>query len=284
MTYTEFWKPLAALYGDGEAKWIARIVVETVFGLTTTDIVMGRVAELDEPRLIDIQRRLLKGEPVQYVTGLADFGNRQFVVNKHVLIPRPETLWLCQTLCKQIENQSAAVLDIGTGSGCIAVTIALDSPSSKVTAWDISGDALEVARQNAQRLGAQISFREQDALCPPDDNEVWDAIVSNPPYICLQERNSMEINVLNHEPHLALFVPDHDPLLFYRSIARYAVKALKPGGALYLEINPIYAELLARLLEETGFIQTEIHEDDYAKKRYISAWKATEKSSTDARK
>ena len=283
MTYTEFWKPLTALYGEGEAKGMARLVIEIGFGLTTTDMVMGRVAELDEKKLFDIQRRLLTGEPVQYVVGEADFGSRQFVVNQHVLIPRPETLWLCQSAGKFIGSRPCEVLDIGTGSGCIAITIALNNPTAQVTAWDISDGALETARRNAQRQEAQVNFRQQDALTPPNDNEKWDAIVSNPPYICRQEQKDMERNVLYYEPHLALFVPDDDPLLFYRGIARYAIRALKPGGMLYLEINPLYAEPLCRLLQTIGFLQVEVHQDDDGKDRYITAQKEAKYPSTDAR-
>ena len=274
MTYTEFWKPLTALYGEGEAKGMARLVMEIGFGLTTTDIVMGRTEELDERALLDIQRRLLTGEPVQYVIGEADFGGRQFMVSRHVLIPRPETLWLCRAVSRSVGGSRCNILDIGTGSGCIAVTIALDSPTAQVTAWDISDEALEMARKNAQRQEVQVNFERQDALCPPNDTEKWHAIVSNPPYICQQECKDMERNVLDHEPHLALFVPDDDPLLFYRSIARYAIKALKPGGTLYFEINPLYAEPLRSLLQNTGFQQAQIHQDDYGKERYIVARKA----------
>ena len=282
MTYTEFWRPLTAIYDEREAKGIARLVMEACFGLTVTDVVMGRAEELDEETLLDIRRRLLTGEPVQYVIGKADFGNRQFVVNNHVLIPRPETLWLCQSIGRSMGSGACKVLDIGTGSGCIAVTIALNSPAADVSAWDISADALEVARQNAQRHGAQVAFSQQDALCPPDDEAEWDVVVSNPPYICLQESKDMERNVLEHEPHLALFVPDDDPLLFYRSIARYAVKSLKPAGRLYLEINPLYADALSCLLAETGFRKVEICKDDYGKRRYMVAWKGTEDPLTDA--
>ena len=280
MTYTEFWKPLTALYDEGEAKGMARLVMEMGFNLTTTDIIMGRTEELDESALLNIQRRLLTGEPVQYIIGEADFGGRQFMVDSHVLIPRPETLWLCHAVSKSVDTTHCCILDIGTGSGCIAITIALDSPTAQVTAWDVSDDALEVARKNAQRQEVQVSFKRQDALCPPDDTEKWHAIVSNPPYICQQERKDMERNVLDYEPHLALFVPDDDPLLFYRSIARYAVKALKPGGTLYLEINPLYAEPLRNLLQDTGFPWAQVYQDDYGKERYIVARKA--KPSADA--
>ena len=283
MTYTEFWKPLTALYCEGEAKGMARLVIEIGFGLTTTDMVMGRVAELDEKKLFDIQRRLLTGEPVQYVVGEADFGSRQFVVNQHVLIPRPETLWLCQSAGKFIGSRPCEVLDIGTGSGCIAITIALNNPTAQVTAWDISDGALETARRNAQRQKVQVNFRQQDALTPPNDNEKWDAIVSNPPYICRQEQKDMERNVLDYEPHLALFVPDDNPLLFYRGIARYAIRALKPRGMLYFEINPLYAEPLRRLLQTIGFQQVEVHQDDDGKDRYITAQKEAKYPSTDAR-
>ena len=273
MTFNQFWQPLAQVCDEHEAKSIARLVMDIGFGLSTADIVMGRVETLEDTALRTIRQRLLKGEPVQYVLGKAEFGNLLFRVDSHVLIPRPETLWLCTAVCQDIADTPCSVLDIGTGSGCIAVTIAHERPTAQVTAWDISDGALGVARQNAEKNGVNIDFKHQDALCPPDDHDLWHAIVSNPPYICRQEEKAMECNVLDHEPHLALFVPDDDPLLFYRSIARYAVNALKPGGTLYLEINPLYAAPLSDLLTETGFCRVSIRQDDYGKDRYALAWK-----------
>ena len=273
MTYEQFWQPLTSIYPTGEAKAIARLVFEVHFELSMTDIVCGKAATLDERELAALQARLLQGEPVQYVIGEADFGDHLFMVNRNVLIPRPETLWLCQAVSKSIGSEPRTVLDIGTGSGCIAITIASERPNAMVTAWDVSDEALQLARRNAARQEVDIDFEHQDMLSAPDDHEMWDAIVSNPPYICQQEQAAMEHHVLDFEPHLALFVPDDDPLLFYRSIARYAIKALKQNGTLYLEINPIYANELADLLSSTGFQQVSIHKDDFDKDRYITACK-----------
>lgn len=158
-----------------------------------------------------------------------------------------------------------------TGSGCIAVTLALDMRDVHVTAWDISEAALDIARTNAKDLGAQVTLVMQDALSPPDDHEVWDIIVSNPPYICEKERTTMEQNVLNHEPHTALFVPDDDPLLFYRAIARYGQQALEPGGWLYFEINPLYANDMQHMLSMMSYHNIELKTDQFGKQRMIRA-------------
>lgn len=295
MTFREFWQPLTAIYPESEARWIGRFVFEERYGLSQADLLMGRETCLDGNELKELQRRLLTGEPVQYVIGLAPFGGRLFTVTPDVLIPRPETLWLCQAAIDFIGRLDAdeaaalpAVLDIGTGSGCIAITIALAAPKSPlssaapeiplssaatITAWDISAEVLTVARTNAERLHASVTFEQQDMLCPPDDTDRWNAIVSNPPYICEQEKAAMERNVLDYEPAQALFVPDEAPLLYYRAIGQYAVKALRPGGCLFLEINPLYAHPLVALLLEQGFADARIHQDDNDKDRYITAWK-----------
>lgn len=271
MTFKEFWQPLTARYDEREAQWIARLVMELSYGLSTTDILMGDVAHINEQQLRSQQQRLLKGEPVQYVVGEAPFGDHLFMVGPGVLIPRPETLWLCKAVEESIGIMPRSVLDIGTGSGCIAITIALDRPTASVTGWDISPDALNIARMNAERQMADVTFEREDALHLPHHKEMWDAIVSNPPYICQQERATMEQHVLDYEPALALFVPDDDPLLFYRSIARYAIDALTPEGRLYFEINPLYATPLGDLLLDIGFSQVRICQDDFGKDRYIIA-------------
>lgn len=174
-------------------------------------------------------------------------------------------------LAQRNNAAGGSLLDIGTGSGCIAITLALDLPGAKVTAWDISEEALDIARRNAEELGADVDFRLQDALNPPDDKAVWDVIVSNPPYICDRERAAMERNVLDHEPHTALFVPDDDPLLFYRAITRYARHALKPGGSLHFEINPLYTDDMREMLVDEGFSAIEIRNDQFGKERFIKA-------------
>lgn len=273
MTYNDIWRQLSATYEEREAKAVARTVLEDMFGLTYTDIICGeteRLTAADTMRLERAVRQLADGEPVQYVTGVAQFSGRTFHVRSGVLIPRPETEQLCSIVSEKITeagDRHARVLDIGTGSGCVAITVALDNGESEVVAWDISDVALNVARDNAQRLGANVDFVRQDVLDAPDDSVVWNVIVSNPPYICDSEKKDMEDNVLLHEPHLALFVPDDDPLLFYRSIARYAVGALKPGGWLLFEINAMYAKETESMLMGMGFEEIETRKDIFGKNR-----------------
>ena len=266
MSYEELWKPLTKLYDAREAKAIARLVMEDRFGLTMADVLCGKTG--DDAVLRHIQQRLLQGEPVQYVLGVAEFGGRQFRVAPGVLIPRPETLELCQWV---EEERGTTILDIGTGSGCIACTLAAELPEAQVTAWDISEAALSVARENAKRTNVHVSFEQVDALNIPLTPDKWDIIISNPPYICEQERATMERHVLDYEPSLALFVPDDDPLLFYRAIADYARQSLTAGGSLFFEINPLYAEQLKSLLSAMSYHHIEVRDDQYGKPRMIKA-------------
>ncbi|MCR5270888.1 MAG: peptide chain release factor N(5)-glutamine methyltransferase [Prevotella sp.] len=278
MTYEEFWKPLTAVYEAGEAKAIARMVMEVRFGLSMTDIICGKTG--DEDQMLTLRQRLLTGEPVQYVLGQADFGGRTFHVEPGVLIPRPETYELCQWIQEtpQAPKDGAKVLDIGTGSGCIACTLAAEIPNAKVTAWDISDEALRIAAENAKRTNVHVSFEKVDILNPPllyrEGLRVGlDIIVSNPPYICNKERAEMERNVLEHEPSLALFVPDDDPLLFYRAIARFARQALDTDGSLYFEINPLYVDEMKQMLYNEGFTHTEVRNDQFNKQRFTKSWR-----------
>ena len=266
MSYEELWKPLTKLYDAREAKAIARLVLEERFGLTMADVLCGKTG--DDAVLRHIQQRLLQGEPVQYVLGVAEFGGRQFRVAPGVLIPRPETLELCQWV---EEERGTTILDIGTGSGCIACTLAAELPEAQVTAWDISEAALSVARENAKRTNVHVSFEQVDALNIPLTPDKWDIIISNPPYICEQERATMERHVLDYEPSLALFVPDEDPLLFYRAIADYARQSLTADGSLFFEINPLYAEQLKSLLSAMSYHHIEVRDDQYGKPRMIKA-------------
>lgn len=266
MSYEELWKPLTRLYVAREAKAIARLVMEDRFGLTMADVLCGKTG--DDAVLRHIQQRLLQGEPVQYVLGVAEFGGRQFRVAPGVLIPRPETLELCQWV---EEERGTTILDIGTGSGCIACTLAAELPEAQVTAWDISETALSVARENAKRTNVHVSFEQVDALNIPSTPDKWDIIVSNPPYVCEKERATMERHVLDYEPSLALFVPDDDPLLFYRAIADYARQSLTAGGSLFFEINPLYAEQLKSLLSAMSYHHIEVRDDQYGKPRMIKA-------------
>ena len=325
-TYQQLWQSLTPLYDAGEAQAIVRTVLDVKYGMTLTDIICGKVNELsadEERKLEEIIIRLQKGEPVQYVLGEADFAGRPFHVEPGVLIPRPETAELCQWIEKdmieksivssedspedssgnspQATDDARRILDICTGSGCIAITLGLNIPNSEVTGWDISEDALRIAQGNVEMMKAgNVRIELQDALALPkaaetdngkmkgnDDKEVvkpkgkaktpstqkWDLIVSNPPYICEKEKADMEKNVLEHEPSLALFVPDEDPLKFYRAIAEYASSALKSGGALYFEINPIYEKETREMLLKLDFKDIETKEDAFGKKRMMRAIK-----------
>ena len=296
-TYQQFWQSLTPLYDAGEAQAIVRTVLDVEYGMTLTDIICGKVNELssdEERNLEEIIARLQNGEPVQYVLGEADFAGRTFHVEPGVLIPRPETAELCQWIEEEVSSLKAderkQILDICTGSGCIAITLGLNIPNSEVTGWDISEDALRIAQGNVEILKAgNVRIEYQDALMLPEAEEAaeiseatksesslskgWNVIVSNPPYICEKEKADMEKNVLEHEPSIALFVPDEDPLKFYRAIAEYASSALKPEGALYFEINPIYEKETREMLEGLGFKDIETKEDAFGKKRMMKAKK-----------
>ncbi len=288
MTYSDLWHRLLPLYEPSEAQSIVRWLLDMSFGMSLTDIVCGKVSELsrdDAVRLEKMMVRLESGEPVQYVAGVTEFCGRLFGVAPGVLIPRPETAEMCQRIVAEWSRPYCClqppaplrVLDIGTGSGCIAVTLAQSLSPVEVTAWDISPDALLVARDNARRLGAKVHFECRDALQAPlsaahaDAVEPWDLIVSNPPYIAEKERAAMRPNVLDHEPSLALFVPDDDPLRFYRAIARYARQTLRPGGQLWFEINPVYAADLMQMLADMGFADSSLEEDAFGRKRFAKA-------------
>jgi release factor glutamine methyltransferase len=287
MTYNELWRQLVQIYDEGEAKAIARMVYEERFGLTLSDIYLGRETQLsaaDQTELQFIAKRLLQGEPIQYVLGQADFCGRTFMVNEHVLIPRPETEELCNWKPLPLpspKGEGAKILDIGTGSGCIAITLAAMYPEAQVIGWDISEDALEVAKINAIRNNVNVSFEQVDVLNLPSPlpfgggrGEALSLIVSNPPYICNKERAAMAVNVLEYEPHTALFVPDDDPLLFYRAIAQFGQTALKQGGWLYFEINPLYAREMCDMLRLMSYHDIELKADQYGKQRMIRARKA----------
>lgn len=297
MTYQQLWHQLTPLYAVEEAQAITRLVLETTFGFSLTDLVCGKVSELsadDETKLHEIWQRLEAGEPVQYVLGEADFYGRSFRVAPSVLIPRPETEGLCRLVLDGLPAV-AHVLDIGTGSGCIAITVALEATQAQVEAWDISDKALRQARDNALRLGAQVLFRQNDVLAEAkkdvlaeakgnmlsearkgegsEEVYLYDCIVSNPPYIAEKERTKMARNVLDYEPSTALFVPDDDPLRFYRAIAELGLRRLRPDGRLCFEINPLYAEALSSLLVSLGYEAVTILVDDYGKQRFATARK-----------
>lgn len=279
MTYSEIWHRIATSYEDGEARAIARILIEELFGLSYTDIVCGATDQLsadDTLRLDTAVRRIEQGEPLQHVLGYADFCGNHFGVNASVLIPRPETEWLVdegERLINGAYNAAPSapkrILDIGTGSGCIAISLKLRLGEAYVEAWDISEEALRTAESNAKALKAEVAFCKRDALRAEESVAHWDLIVSNPPYICDSERADMDDNVLLHEPHTALFVPDDDPLRFYRAIARYALRSLSNGGSLLFECNTRYAEATGEMMREMGFEDVTVNDDCFGLPRFV---------------
>ncbi len=279
MSYQQLWQQLARTYDTGEAKAIARMLYEVRYGLSLSDLLMGRDADVPQQELQQLTERLEQHEPIQYVLGQADFCGRTFKVSPAVLIPRPETEELCQWVTTKVRDSACndaalSILDVGTGSGCIAITLAAELPEAKVTAWDISEDALLVACENALLNGVTVDFELQDVLlATAAAQQTKDIIISNPPYICNKERATMEANVLEHEPHQALFVPDDDPLLFYRAIAKLGQQTLIHDGWLYFEINPLFAGQLAQLLSSMSYRDIEIKTDQFGKQRMIRARK-----------
>ena len=266
---------LRGVYPDSEALSIAKLLLVEVFGFTTLELYGGKDKEISGKRLDvlnEMLSRLQKNEPIQYIIGRETFCGMSFEVNPDVLIPRPETQELVRWIAADRRLSSACrILDIGTGSGCIAVSLAKLLPDAEIEAWDISGGALQVARRNAANNGVGASFRQVDVLAVEPEEAEYDVIVSNPPYICEKEQADMEANVLGWEPHTALFVPDADPLLFYRRIATLATSMLRTGGTLYFEINRAYGEHTVRMLESLGYKQIELRKDDFGNDRMIKA-------------
>lgn len=296
MTYHDICQRLTPLYGPQEAKAMTRMLLEDLFSLSFADILCGATEHLSNADTLRLQQsvaRLLDAEPLQYVTGTAFFCGHPFHVAPGVLIPRPETEWIVDTAVDLVTSSAPCILDIGTGSGCIAtsISLALADKHCYTEAWDISEDALRIATDNAKRLGADVKFRRRDALrleedFPAEENlggaealsdtnaaASWDIIVSNPPYICNREAADMHANVLRHEPHLALFVPDTDPLLFYRAIARYSMRSLRKGGWLLFECNTLYAHDTAQMASNMGFATSVVEDDCFGKPRFVKAQK-----------
>ncbi len=265
---------LRILYPEGEARAMARCIVEDKFGLSPTDVAQGKGSDLsadDKADLQNIVNRLLQNEPLQYVLGSTLFCGHRLNVRPGCLIPRPETEDLVLAIkddCKGTPR--ASVLDIGTGSGCIAVSLAL-APSTHfdVTAWDVSKEALDFAKENAIMLNADVTFELKDITNVGEETRLWDIIVSNPPYVCQEEAAQMERNVLDHEPKIALFVPDDNPLVFYHFIGAFAISHLRPAGVLYVEINHRFGKECTELFRGLGFQDVSIRQDRYGKDRII---------------
>ena len=272
-------KELNKVYDSDESKNIIELVIEHITNMTRAEQVKNKVPYLTCTQLEDldeITERLKKNEPVQYVLGEAWFAGMKFKVNKNVLIPRPETEELVDWIVKESEKskvKSQNIIDIGTGSGCIPITLKNKLPEAKVSAIDVCSEALFTATENAIELNAEVDFLLFDFL----DEEKWkelqqyDIIVSNPPYIKQSEINTMHKRVKEFEPHLALFVPEEDALLFYKKLSGFAIKHLKPGGGLFAEINESLGEQVVDLFRTVGFANIELRKDMQGKERMIKA-------------
>ncbi len=256
-----------------EADPLAFIIVEHFSGFSKMDIITDKpflTGSQFELQIDAIINRLHKNEPLQYILGKAYFYDRPFTVNEYTLIPRQETEELVHLIVEDIKNQeNLSILDIGTGSGCIPITLQLETPSHQLEAVDVSKDALEVAAQNAKNLGANVGFTQFDIL-HKELTKNYDVIISNPPYVLHSEMAEMKENVLDYEPHLALFVKNNNPLLFYKRITELANKHLKPHGRLYFEINEQFGNEVIELLTSYSFKQVKLHQDLNGKDRFVS--------------
>ena len=265
---------LQDIYPPEEVKALSMLICCDMLGVDALDIYMGKdiiLSACKQRELENIIFRLQKNEPIQYIRGYAEFCGRSFRVAPGVLIPRPETAELVDLIVK--ENPDARrLLDIGTGSGCIAISLDKNLPDAKIDAWDISEEALAIARKNNEELDAQVTFFRQDLFSVVGIQEgVYDIIVSNPPYVTETEKIEMEANVLDWEPELALFVPDEDPLRFYHRIAELGRELLRPDGKLYFEINQAYGQDMIRMIEMNQYRDVRVIKDIFGKDRILTA-------------
>lgn len=270
---SHIYNSLQAIYHPQELKSITMIICTDILDIDQTDVYLNKDIKLSRSRWTRLKRsveRLANSEPLQYVLERAHFYGLEFKVKPGVLIPRPETEELVDLILQ--ENKGPySLLDIGTGSGCIAISISKNNPEARVTAWDISEDALKIARTNNKNLKAKVRFSKKDILSYQPKSMKVDIIVSNPPYITKSEKELMKKNVLDWEPNLALFVEDHNPLLFYNRIAEVGLKILNRGGKLYFEINQAYGQLTFQLLEQKGYKNVQVLKDLYGKDRMVTA-------------
>lgn len=265
---------LGALYSQGECDALIRIIALDLLKIGNTTFFLRDEITLDETQqkmLHNAIERLKRAEPIQYIIGETDFCNLTFKVSPSVLIPRPETSELVRWIAAENSARENSILDIGTGSGCIAISLAKMMPQATVTAWDISPEAIETAERNNKLNGTNVTFARQDIFAAEGEGAKYDIIVSNPPYIKEAEKENMESNVLNWEPHIALFVPNNDPLLFYRQIALKGTQLLKNGGRLYFEINREHGEETCNMLTQYGYTAIELRKDFADNDRMIRA-------------
>jgi len=272
---------LSPIYSPEEVESLSRLILEHATGLSRLQLHLSQSDPLPEPKIMQINQilnRLLTHEPIQYILGETEFYGLKFNVAPGVLIPRAETEELADWIIREEQERCLSLLDIGTGSGCIPISIDKNSRMERIEGWDISAEALEIARSNAVRNNSNVQFSLQDIFNPTGIAELskWDVIVSNPPYVLMEEASLMEQNVVDFEPHLALFVPDNDPLLFYRAIAQFAASHLQLHGSLYFEINEKMGEVTEKLLREYGFNDILTRKDLQGKTRMIRARKITD--------
>jgi release factor glutamine methyltransferase len=252
------------------------LILERILDITRSDIIAQKaisLTSLEASTLDSVIDRLNKNEPVQYILGKAHFFGHEFQVNPSVLIPRPETELLVEEVLKRTSNMPGKILDIGTGSGCIAITLAKKLPQKTVIAFDISDAALQTGAVNARTLDVTVDFQHVNILKDEIPYRELEFIVSNPPYVALSEMESMNSNVIDHEPHLALFVTDNDPLIFYKTIAEKGMRALKPEGRIVVEINERFGKEVCDIFIQAGFTGTHVIKDLQNKDRIVSVIK-----------
>lgn len=265
---------LQGYYPDSEVISLAKLLLTQVFGISVIELYGGKdrsFSEKEQKQLDDILARLQKYEPIQYIIGTEEFYSLQLEVNENVLIPRPETQELVDWIIKDNLGRKGRVLDIGTGSGCIPITLAKFLSGMEVTSWDISKEALRVAERNCLLNEVKVILEHKDVLQVDSVEIQYDIIVSNPPYITEKEKKTMDHNVLDWEPSLALFVPDEDPMLFYRKIAKLGTSILKKQGQLFFEINQGYGGQTMKVLEDLGYSHIELKKDLFGNDRMIKA-------------
>ena len=273
----QFIQELRPIYDEGEAESFFYLILENKHQLKRIDLALNPDLEFSESevQIWDAILEQLKVEiPIQYILGEAHFYGLDFEVNSNVLIPRPETEelvdWIISNNRIIEQSNNLKILDIGTGSGCIAISLAKNIPNAQVFAIDVSEGALATARNNAERNGVEVTFLQKNILGTDNLERQFDIIVSNPPYVRNLEKEEIKKNVLDHEPHLALFVDDHDALLFYRKIAQLAKKNLSENGKLYFEINQYLGKQMVDLLEKLNFKNVELRKDIYGNDRMMS--------------